>query len=56
MCVCGGGGEGFDHNFLSKNYHYMFLLLFNPEAFKTCKNAIKGFLPYIGLYKDRLSG
>ena len=45
-------GEGGSKNFL-------FLLHFDPEASKTCKNTIKllelRVLPYLGVFKDRLS-
>ena len=55
----GGGGPRPDHNSGSKNYHVLFLLLFDPEALKTCKNKIKllnlHVLPYPGMFKDRLS-
>ena len=51
-----GGGEGNsvpDHNFRSENYHFLFLLSFDAEAFKTCKNTIKLInlcaLPCLGL-------
>ena len=37
----GGGGPGSDHEFWLENYRFMFLLSFNPEAFKTCRNTIK---------------
>ena len=32
-----------DHNFRPKKYHFLFLLSFDAEAFKTCKNTIKLF-------------
>ena len=40
----GEGGLGPDHNFWSKIDHFLFLLLFGPEACNTCKNTIKLFL------------
>ena len=49
----GGGWLVPDHNFRSKNYHFLFLLPFDAEAFKTCKNTIKLInlcaLPCLGL-------
>ena len=41
----------------SKNYHLLFLLPFDPEAFKMCKNTqIKNNLcVQSGVVKDRLS-
>ena len=30
-----------DHNFRPKKYHFLFLLPFDSEALKTCKNTIK---------------
>ena len=33
----GGRGSRLDHNFGKKNYHFFFLLPFDPEASKTCK-------------------
>ena len=30
-----------DHNFRPKKYHFLFLLPFDADAFKTCKNTIK---------------
>ena len=51
----GGGGGGLrpDHNFRPKKYHFLFLLPFDAEAFKTCKNTIKLInlcgLPCLGL-------
>ena len=42
-----------DHNFRPKNYHFLFLLPFDAEAFKTCKNTLKLInlcaLPCLGL-------
>ena len=35
------GGSRPDHNFRPKKYHFLFLLPFDAEAFKTCKNTIK---------------
>ena len=32
---------GPDHNFRSKNYHFLFLLPFDAEAIETCKNTIQ---------------
>ena len=32
-----GGGLRPDHNFRPKKYHFLFLLPFDAEAFKTCK-------------------
>ena len=43
VVVLGGGGRGADHNYRSKNYHFLFLLKFDAEAFKTCENTIKLF-------------
>ena len=34
------GGSRPDHNFRPKKYHFLFLLPFDAEAFKTCKNTI----------------
>ena len=46
-------GGGHDHNFRLKNYNFLFLLSFDAEAFKTCKNTIKLFnlcaLPCLGV-------
>ena len=42
------------HNFLLKSYHILFLLLYEPEAFKKCKNTIR-VLPLLGVFKERLS-
>ena len=51
--VGGGGGLRPDHNFRPKKYHFLFLLPFDAEAFKTCKNTIKLIdlcgLPCLGL-------
>ena len=53
----GGWGLGSDHNFCSKNYHLLFLLPFNPETSKTCKNTkplFDSFCPsYLRVIKDR---
>ena len=38
-----GGGPRPDHNFQQKKYNFLFLLPFDAEAFKTCKNKIKLF-------------
>ena len=49
----GGGDSRPDHNFRPKKYHFLFLLPFDAEAFKTCKNTIKLInlcgLPCLGL-------
>ena len=37
----GEGDLGPDHNFWSKNYHFLFLLPFDAEVFKTNKNTNK---------------
>ena len=43
----GGWGLGSDHNVWFKNYHFLFLLQFAPEAFKMSKKIIKNlFAPY----------
>ena len=46
-------------NFLSENYHFLFLFLLDPEPFETCTNTIKRFnscvLPSLGVIKDWLS-
>merc|ERR1711911_132744 len=51
--VWGEGGSRPDHNFRPKKYHFLFLLPFDAEAFKTCKNTIKLInlcaLPCLGL-------
>ena len=48
-----GGGLVPDHNFTKKKYHFLFLLPFDAEAFKTCKNTVKLInlcaLPCLGL-------
>ena len=43
------------HNFLSENYHFLVLLLFDPEAFKTCKNTIKLYT-YVPSYELAKAG
>ena len=37
VIILGGGG----HNFWPKKNHFLFLLPFDAEALKTCKNTIK---------------
>ena len=57
VVLLGGGGVGGgprpDHNFQPKKYHFLFLLPFDAEAFKMCKNTIKltnlCALPCLGL-------
>ena len=53
VVLLGGGGPRPDHNFRPKKYHFLFLLPFDAEAFKTCKNTIKLInlcgLPCLGL-------
>ena len=55
VMAVGGGGRGSrpDHNFRPKKYHFLFLLPFDSEAFKTCKNTIELInlcaLPCLGL-------
>ena len=45
-------GRGYD--LWSKNYHFLFLLLFDPEACNPCKNTIKllnlRVLPYRAVF------
>ena len=50
--VGGGRGSRPDHNFRPKRYHFLFLLPFDAEAFKTFKNTIK----LINLCAPPLSG
>ena len=44
------------HNFRPKNYHFLFLRPFNPEASKSVKTHKNLCVqPYLGAVKDRLS-
>ena len=56
----GWGGQEPNHNFWSKNYHFLFLFPFELEASKKCKSTkqlfnLYVFYPYLGGVKDRLS-
>ena len=53
MVLLGGGGFEARPQLSAKKYHFLFLLPFDAEVFKTCKNTIKLInlcaLPCLGL-------